>query len=95
MRVIVEQIKVSTAATDKELFDIAKARLKKTRAFSNFKDFCIYKRSIDARNKENVKLVYSVSLEADVAKTLDFNALASQGIKQIPAYASARSAAIV
>ena len=86
MRILVEQIKASVATTQNELFDIAKARLKKTRAFSNFKDFCIYKRSIDARNKENVKLVYSVSLEADVAKTLDFNALASQGIKQLPAY---------
>ncbi len=84
MRVIVEQIKASSLTTDKELFDIAKARLKKTRAFSNFKDFYIYKRSIDARKKENIKLVYSVSVEADAGSGLDIEHLKAQGIRVAP-----------
>lgn len=84
MRVIVEQIKVSTAATDKELFDIAKARLKKTRAFSNFKDFYIYKRSIDARKKENIKLVYSVACDAEISSKINEELLKSHGIKLQP-----------
>ena len=84
MRVIVEQIKVSTATTDNELFDIAKARLKKTRAFSNFKDFYIYKRSIDARKKENIKLVYSVACDAEISSKINEELLKSQGIKLQP-----------
>ena len=84
MRVIVEQIKVSTATTDKELFDIAKARLKKTRAFSNFKDFYIYKRSIDARKKENIKLVYSVACDAEISSKINEELLKSHGIKLQP-----------
>ena len=56
MRVIVEQIAASIFTTENELFELAKARLKKIRAFANFKDFHIYKRSIDARKKENIKI---------------------------------------
>ena len=70
MRVIVEQIKAQIGATDEEIFDLAKARLKKARAFSNFKSFYIYKKSIDARKKNDIKLVYSVALEADLLAKL-------------------------
>ena len=71
MRVIVEQIAASISTTENELFELAKARLKKSRAFANFKDFHIYKRSIDARKKDSIKIVYSVS--AEVEKTNKVN----------------------
>lgn len=81
MKVIVEQIKTSIEISEKEIFDIAKARLKKTRAFSNFGDAYIHKRSIDARNKENIKLVFSVCAEVSASKNIDSDELSRLGIK--------------
>ena len=81
MKVIVEQIKAPVNVSEKEVFDIAKARLKKTRAFSNFGDFYIYKRSIDARNKENIKLVFSVCAEVSMLKTREAVDFSRHGIK--------------
>ena len=81
MKVIVEQIKASINTQENELFDFAKARLKKTRAFSNFNSFYVYKQSIDARNKEDIKLVYSICVEADSCKKLDKDELAKHQVK--------------
>ena len=81
MKVIVEQIKASIDASEKEIFDIAKARLKKTRAFSNCGEFFIYKRSIDARNKENIKLVFSVCAEVNAINNVQPDELSRLGIK--------------
>ena len=52
MKIIIEQIKTSITAQDNDIFEIAKARINKTRAFALLGDMYIYKRSIDARNKE-------------------------------------------
>ncbi len=81
MKIIVEQIKAPINVSEKEIFDIAKARLKKTRAFSNFGDAYIYKRSIDARNKENIKLVFSVCVEVESSKKIDSLDFSKLGIK--------------
>lgn len=81
MKVIVEQIKAPINASEKEIFDIAKARLKKTRAFSNFGDAYIHKRSIDARNKENIKLVFSVCVDVMSVKGIEKIDLSRYGIK--------------
>lgn len=83
MRVIVEQIKASINTTDNELFEMVKARLKKSRAFSNFRGFYVYKRSIDARKKNDIKLVYSVSVEVDAIKYIDEETLKALQIKLI------------
>lgn len=83
MKIIVEQIKASNKLSNNEVFDIARARLKRTRAFSNFNRFSIYKRSIDARNKADIKLVYSVCVEAEAKKALDENLLKQNQIKII------------
>ena len=42
---------------------------------SDLKDFKIYKRSIDARNKSDVKLIYQVVVETnkDLSKVIVFN----------------------
>ena len=81
MKVIVEQIKAPVNVSEKEIFDIAKARLKKTRAFSNYGDFYIYKRSIDARNKENIKLVFSVCADVEALKDEKALDLSRHGMK--------------
>ncbi|MBQ7353047.1 MAG: hypothetical protein IJW54_03470 [Clostridia bacterium] len=81
MKIIVEQIKASNNLSNKEIFDIARARLKRTRAFSNFDNFFIYKRSIDARNKDEIKLVYSVCLEAEAIKNINDEFLRKNQLK--------------
>ncbi len=81
MKVLVEQIKTSIKVSEKEIFDIAKARLKKTRAFSNFGEAYIYKRSIDARDKENIKLVFSVCIEVACRKNIETNDFSKHGLK--------------
>ena len=81
MKVIVEQIKAPINVSEKEIFDIAKARLKKTRAFSNFGDCFIYRRSIDARNKSDIKLVFSVCVDVMSTVKTENEALSRHGIK--------------
>ena len=81
MRIIIEQIKASNKVSNNEIFDMARARLKKTRAFSNFGRFFIYKRSIDARNKSDIKLVYSVLAEVEPKKNMDVSLLSKHQIK--------------
>lgn len=84
MKIIIEQIKASINTSQNELFDMAKARLKKTRAFSHFGNFYVYKESIDARNKENIKLVYSVCAEVEPSKKINNDTLAKFQIKIMP-----------
>lgn len=81
MRVIIEQIKTPIDISKNELFDMARARLKKTRAFSRYDRFYVYKESIDARNKENIKLVYSIYADVEPIKDIKEEALAKHQIK--------------
>ena len=84
MRIIVEQIKTPINAEDSEIFDIAKARIKKTRAFTIFGDAYIYKRSIDARHNDAIKFVSSVCVEVKSnGKKLDEKELTKYGIKYL------------
>ena len=81
MKIFVEQIKTHIDSNDEEIFDLAKARINKTRAFSLVGKMHIHKRSIDAR-KQDVKLVYTVCAEVESAKKhLDSNFLAKFNIK--------------
>ena len=82
MKIIIEQIKTSITAQDNDIFEIAKARINKTRAFALLGDMYIYKRSIDARNKEEIKFVSSVCAEVEAKnKSLNLDYLKKQGIK--------------
>ena len=82
MKIIVEQIKTPINAQDNDIFEIAKARIKKARAFVILNDIYIYKRSIDARHKEEIKFVSSVCAEVEVnSKKLNLENLAKMGIK--------------
>lgn len=66
MKIIIEQIKTSIDVEDNEIFEIAKARIKKARAFNIF-ELYIYKRSIDARHNDDIKFVTSVCAEVEIA----------------------------
>ena len=70
MRIIVEQIKTSVDVTDDEIFGIAKARIKKSRAFKFSGEQYIYKRSIDARHNDNIKFVSSVCFDVEPKNNL-------------------------
>lgn len=84
MRIIVEQIKTSVSATDNEIFEIAKARIKKSRAFVLLNEMHIYRRSIDARHNDNIKFVSSVCAEVEIkGKKPSVDFIAKYGIKYL------------
>lgn len=82
MKIIIEQIKTNVDVTDNEIFEIAKARILKTRAFIISGKMYVYKRSIDARHKNDIKFVSSVCAEVESKKSkFDENELSKLGIK--------------
>lgn len=81
MKVLLEQITLPITSTDEEMFDIAKARIKKTRAFVISGDMYVYKRSVDARHKDNIKLVTTVCAEVEAVKHRTAEELSKLGIK--------------
>ncbi len=79
MKILVEQIKTSIDSTDEDIFDIARARIHKTRAFSLVnRDMYIHKRSIDARDKTDIKFVSSVCADVEIKK----NSLSQEFLKK-------------
>lgn len=81
MKIIVEQIKASIDRTDNEILEIAQARIKHIGAFSFPKRMYIYKRSIDARDNENIKFVCSVYAEVEQKKNFSKEKLEKNFIK--------------
>lgn len=81
MKILVEQIITPVKSTDKEIFDIARARIIKSRALSISGEMYVYKRSIDARHKENIKFVTSVCVDVEAKKEFD---LAKLNFKKLP-----------
>ena len=59
---IINNIKLPINASQKEAFSVAEKRLSLVGIDGNGKQFSIFKRSIDARQKSNVHFVYSVSV---------------------------------
>ncbi len=84
MRLLIEQIKVGLEATDTDIFNIAKVRLNNTRTFSHPHRLFIYKRSVDARKKDDIKIVCTVCVEAEPKKDIiDKQYLLTKGIKPL------------
>ena len=81
MKVLLEQIITPLTASDEEMFDIARARIKKTRALVLSGEMYIYKRSVDARHKESIKLVTTVCAEVELTKGRAASDLVKFGIK--------------
>ena len=82
MKILIEQIIASAISSDEEVFDMARARIKKTRAFSYSNQMYIYKRSVDARHRDAIKLVYTVCAEVTALRGKENIDLAKYGIKQ-------------
>lgn len=81
MKILIEQIIAPAISSDEELFDIARARIKKTRALNCFGEMYIYKRSIDARHKECIKQVCTVCADVEYASSQEPIDLSKYGIK--------------
>ena len=82
MKILIEQVIATVDSSDEEVFDLAKARIKKARAFSNSFNMYIYKRSVDARHKDAIKLVYTVCAEVESIKGKENIELSKFGIKR-------------
>jgi len=80
MTYIVQNIKLSIEASKDEAFAIAKHRLLKFFPKNSIEDMTIYKTSIDARKKENILFVYSVSAKVSALSRADEKTLAKEGI---------------
>lgn len=63
---VVNNIKLSTDASFQEAFSVAEARLKKASIKIKNPVYSVYRRSIDARKKDDIKFVYSILVRAEV-----------------------------
>ena len=80
MTYIVQNIKLSIEASKDEAFAIAKHRLLKFFPKNSVGNLSIYKTSIDARKKDNILFVYSVSAQISADSRYDEKTLAKEGI---------------
>lgn len=78
---IINSIKLSLNASIDEAFSLAKKRLNSLGISTREASFKIFKKSIDARNKNNIKLVYSI--RADVHTNIDENILKANLINEL------------
>ncbi len=80
--VLVSDIKLTLDDKEESAVDEAKLRLKRAGVNPAQLCFCIYKKSIDARKKSDIKLVYSVAAYADEPFFADVKRLSAHGIKE-------------
>ena len=80
MTYIVQNIKLSIDTSKDEALAMAKHRLLKFFSKNSIGELKIYKTSIDARKKENILFVYSVSAEIHGTSRLNENAMLKDGI---------------
>ena len=80
-RVIVENITISPTSDEREAFQSAKKILSGIKGFGRASGFGIYKKSVDARRKDNIKLVCSVYAEVENSGKINRDYLAKKGIK--------------
>ena len=75
--IIVNNIKLPIDASHKEAFSVARTRLAAFGISLKDKNFTVYRRSIDARNKDNIFFVWSVSVSGEFGN-LDKNRILSK-----------------
>lgn len=80
--VLVSDIKLSLDDKEASAIDEAKLRLKRAGVNPAQLCFCIYKKSVDARKKNDIKLVYSVAAYASEPMLFDEQRLKKHGIKE-------------
>ncbi len=68
---IINNVKIPINASSKEAFSIAREKLKKLRVNTDDLTFNIYRKSVDARRKKDIKFVYSVAVCGELPKISD------------------------
>ncbi len=76
---LINNIKLPIDASVQEAFSVAKGRIKRAGLLSFAKDYSIYRRSVDARQRPDIYFVYSVAVSGDFP-AMDEDALKSHGI---------------
>ncbi len=84
MNYIVQNIKLSFEASKDEAFAIAKHRLLKFFPKNSIEKMEVYKTSIDARKKDHILFVYSISAKISTHPSADEKALIKEGITLMP-----------
>ncbi len=79
---LISDIKLTLDEGEQSAIDEARLRLKRAGVNPAQLCFCIYKKSIDARKKNDIRLVYSVAAYADEPFFADAQKLAKHGIKE-------------
>ena len=67
-KLIVNNIKLPTDASIEEAFSVAESKLKKASVSVKSPSYSIYRKSIDARKKDDIKFVYSVCVKGEFGK---------------------------
>ena len=76
---LVNDIKLPINASHKEAFSVARKKIRSLGIFSDGMRFSVYRRSVDARKRDNIFFVYSISVEID-GVTLDTDFLKAHGV---------------
>lgn len=76
---LINNIKLPIDASVKEAFSVARGKIKRAGLLSFAKDYSIYRRSVDARQKPDIYFVYSVAVSGDFP-FVDEGALNTHGI---------------
>ena len=69
---VVNNIKLSVNASVQEAFSIAQRKLRRIGISTEKLNFSIFRKSVDARNKDDVKLVYSISVCGEISALSKF-----------------------
>ena len=70
-RIIVNNIKLPTDASIQEAFSVSESRLKKAGIKASDAEYKVYRRSVDARVRGEIKFVYSVLVTARFSNLSD------------------------
>ena len=65
---IVNNIKIPVNASQREAFSLARSRLKRLGIDPRELSFSVFRRSVDARRKENIKFVYSIAASGQLPR---------------------------
>ena len=71
--VVFNNIKLPINASFQEAFSVAMARMRALRMSTRDRKFSIYRRSVDARHRDRITLVYSVAAELHPGETPPHN----------------------
>ncbi len=81
-RLIADPVSLPYTADHSEAFDIVRKKLKKA-CQSNVSDvrFSVYRRSVDARRKDDIRFVYTILAESEIDLSLDPERLGREGFR--------------